>query len=70
MSAPLPPGVMELREELDGLRGENGLMLLGLEKGDTLEWDSVMFLAAGVTDELMVERGTAAVDDLWMPVPR
>ncbi len=32
--------------------------------------DSVVFLPAGGTDELMGERGTSAMDGLRTPVPR
>lgn len=70
MSSPLPPGVMELEEELNVLDGENGLRPVRVEEGDTLVRDSVVFLPVGRTDELIEERGTAPVDDLWMAVPR
>lgn len=70
VSTPLPPGVLELREVVNVLDGGNGWTLLRVEWGGTRGRDSVVFLPAGVTDELMGERGTSATDDLRTPVPR
>lgn len=70
VSTPLPPGVLELREVVNVLDGGNGWTLLRVEWGGTRGRDSVVFLPAGVTDELMGERGTSATDDLMTPVPR
>lgn len=69
-SAPLPPGVLELRGVVNVLDGENGWTLLRVEWGRTRGRDSVVFLPAGGTDELTGERGTSATDDLRTPVPR
>lgn len=70
MCTPLPPGVLELREELDVLDRENVLSPLRVGLGGTRVRECMVFLPAGGNDELMEERGAAAVDDLRMPVPR
>ena len=63
LSVPLPPGTMEVREELELLGGANGLRPLGLEMGGTRGRVSVTFLAVGI----MGRRGAAG---FWMPIPR
>lgn len=70
VSDPLPPGVLELWEEVYGLDGENGRTRLRLEWGGTRVRGNVAFLPAGGTGELMGERGPSATDDLMTPVPR
>lgn len=69
LSTPLPPGVLELRDLVIVLDGENGRTLLRVEWGGTRGRDSVVFLPVGEAGELMGEWRTSAMDDLRTPVP-
>lgn len=53
--------VLDRETDLPGLRAECGASLVR---------DSVVFLPAGGSDELMGERGTSATDGLSTPAPR